>query len=150
MEFPAIPVLPEGLPALRLRLLRTELKLSFAEMCDWFESQAIERGLKLTLYRGRISDWANGGRAIPDWADAIVIRELGTLWRKDRQLMEQGSAVATARDIQWASLFDPVLAAFYQVVLVIPAEQRHLLEPLREAIFADFKARFDFPAPSDS
>jgi hypothetical protein len=58
--------------------------------------------------------------------------------------------VATARDIQWASLFDPVLAAFYQVVLVIPAEQRHLLEPLREAIFADFKARFDFPAPSDS
>ena len=150
MDLPDQPCLPEDLAARRLRLLRTELQLSFAEMCHWFESRASKRGRELTLYRGRISDWANGGRAIPDWADAIVIRELGTLWRKDRQRMEPGSAALAARDIQWASLFDPVLAAYYQVALVTPPEQRALLDPLREAIFAAFKARFDFVAPSDS
>ena len=150
VHLPPGPSQPADLPGFQLALLRDILQLSLAEMCAFIEKHAADRGLAYRLSRQRVSDWANNHRAVPDWVQAIVIRELGVLWRKDRRVLARGSAVRAARDLQWASLFDPVLAAYYQVAHVIPADQRPLLEPLRKAIFADFQARFDFLAPSDS
>jgi len=138
---------PERDPQQLLRLLHARSGLHYAALGASLSRRGPHSASRAPITRMRLSDWATGRRAMPDWVLRAAAAELCELWAAERAPLAEHAQALLECDARWAGALDPALGAFVECEQELPLLQRPRLARLKAALLEAFVRRYGCSPP---